>query len=134
MANLCSGDVPIETCLHCPFPDCVAYADTSVISPEERKKHKQAQEKEYRQRIQAERRSKGLCAYCGKNPAPPGHACKDCLAKRKESYKRRYARRRAQGLCQECGKPVTKGAICADCRAKMRTYRIQKREDKHGRT
>ena len=61
----------------------------------------------YHRRI-ADRRAKGLCLKCGKQPPTPGRTrCEPCAAKKRAPdrarHHRRTAQRTAQGLCPKCG-------------------------------
>ncbi len=78
----------------------------------------------YHRRI-AERRARGLCLKCGKQPpAPERIRCEPCAAKKRpadrERFHRRTAARIAQGLWPKCGKqPPAAGLIhCEPCTEK----------------
>ena len=73
----------------------------------------------------AERRAKGLCLKCGKQPpAPHRTQCEPCAEKQRAGdlarYHRRTAERVAQGLCPKCGKapPEPGRSQCGPCLAK----------------
>ena len=73
----------------------------------------------------AERRAKGLCLKCGKQPPAAGRSmCEPCAAKKRPAHRERHHRRTAariaQGLCPKCGKqPPAAGLIhCEPCTEK----------------
>ena len=73
----------------------------------------------------AERRARGLCLKCGKQPPAPGRSrCEPCAAKKRpadrERFQRRSAERLARGLCPKCGKqpPAAGLSFCEPCTEK----------------
>ena len=73
----------------------------------------------------AERRARGLCLKCSKQPPAAGRTlCEPCAAKQRpadrERFEKRIAERRAQGFCPRCGKapPEPDREICASCAEK----------------
>ena len=80
----------------------------------------------YHRRI-ADRRAKGLCLKCGKQPPTPGRTrCEPCAEKKRPAdrarHHRRTAERTAQGLCLKCGKqpPAPELGVRASCAEKQR--------------
>lgn len=99
---------------------------------------KKQKDKIYRDRIRAERRSMGLCIYCGKQKARDHTLCIECNLKHRRSAQKSRERQRYQngtewkngisrheypqyGICYKCCKnPVIEGKkLCADCMEKM---------------
>jgi hypothetical protein len=54
-----------------------------------------------------ERRARGVCSQCGKNPAPPGERCQAC----RDNEQRWYVGRKQEGSCIDCGKPARPGRV-----------------------
>ena len=86
---------------------------------------RRARDLERYHRCTAERRAKGLCLKCGKQPpAPERTRCEPCAAKKRpadrERFQRRSAERLAQGLCPKCGKqpPAAGLSLCEPCTEK----------------
>ena len=86
-----------------------------------------AYERERTRRRAAERLAAGLCAKCGKAPAPPdGRMCDACAEKRRAAERARYAEARAAGKLYggRDPEPKRRGA-----RANSRKRRRARRED-----
>ena len=88
---------------------------------------RRARDLERYHRNTADRRAKGLCLKCGKQPPTPGRTrCEPCAAKKRAPdrarHHRRTAQRTAQGLCPKCGKqpPAPELSVCAPCAEKSR--------------
>ena len=68
-------------------------------------KARAAERRRYRRQT-AERRARGVCTRCGRNPAVPDRSvCEACLTKRREADRKRYAAGKAAGKLYG-GKPV----------------------------
>ena len=75
------------------------------IPRRDRAKARAAERRRYR-RQKAERRARGVCTRCGRNPAAPDRSiCEACLVKRREADRKRYRKAKAAGLPYG-GKPV----------------------------
>ena len=82
--------------------------------------------KRYHRRT-AERRARGLCVKCGKQPPAPGRSqCEPCAEKKRPADRARHHRRTderiARGLCPKCGKqpPAPELSVCEPCAEKKR--------------
>ena len=68
-------------------------------------KARAAERRRYRRRT-AERKARGVCTRCGREPAAPDRSvCEACLTKRREADRKRYRKAKAAGLPYG-GKPV----------------------------
>lgn len=125
-----------KDCFNCPYPDCVndlnnfpRYNAKSCARYYKENKEKLNNRKK---QLIKERKEKGLCTACGKNPIAENSTifCKECYIKKK---KRREELRREKGilprhmfngvdLCTQCGKekPVKGYKQCAKCLEKSR--------------
>ena len=85
-------------------------------------------ERERHKRRAADRRARGACPKCGKNPPAPGRSlCESCREARREAERKLYAERRAGGLCGRCGAEVIdKASTCASCAARDAKRRPRK--------
>lgn len=81
---------------------------------------------EYR-RLRAEHRC-GTCGGQDERTLAGGATCKVCLLWKQEYARERYQNCADFGLCPKCRKPVSGQRICAECLAKARARRHERRE------
>ena len=79
------------------------------------------------------RRKLGLCAVCGKVPAPPGkRVCKPCIDISVIKNRAKAEKRKQSGLCPRCGEsPPAEGRICCvSCLSKAVTRVAEMRKNR----
>lgn len=78
------------------------------------------------QRRYRERKSAGLCVYCGKDkPIPERGYCALCAERMRKQACRRYEMLKSYNRCTSCGKSLSaghKGLLCGPC-ARRRSAR-----------
>lgn len=77
-----------------------------------------------------ERKSKGLCVYCGAIPETKGVACNKCKERNKQTRSKNKQYAQKAHICNRCFRnKVEVGLICYDCLEKAAEYR-EKNKDK----